>query len=385
MRESGYPGALRALCQDAAAGLDQVLAAAGEHVPARDPVLYLADYARQVLLPLAADVAAEDVAGTLAGRAFTTGQPVTSQGDGEVRVWVPVLAQTNRTGVLAVTVPDAGPDVLEQAQLLGIFAGLAVAAADRVSDVPHVRRRVRDMSLPAVMQWELLPPPSARTAGTLIAGILEPAYDIAGDVFDYALGDGDLHFAIIDAMGHGIGSTLLAGLAVGAYRHARRRGEFLPDIHLAIDQALAGHHDDLSFATGIIGTLTSSTGRLEWSCAGHPPPLLLRDRKVVAELAGEPALPFGLGGGTPQLGAHDLEPGDAILLYTDGVTEARTPEGELFGLDRLTDLLEREAASEQPPEELVRRLAQAVLEYQADRLRDDATLLLVKWAGTSSS
>jgi phosphoserine phosphatase RsbU/P len=385
MRESGYPGALRALCQDAAVGLDQVLAAAGEHVPARDPVLYLADYARQVLLPLAGDVAAEDMAGTLAGRAFTTGQPVTSQGDGGVRVWVPVLAQTNRTGVLAVTVPDADPDILEQARLLGIFAGLVVAAADRVSDVPHVRRRHRDMSLPAVMQWDLLPPPSARTAGALIAGILEPAYDIAGDVFDYALDEAGLQFAIIDAMGHGIGSTLLAGLAVGAYRHARRRGALLPGIHLAIDQALAGHHDDLSFATGIVGTLTSSTGRLEWSCAGHPPPLLLRDRKVVAELAGEPALPFGLGGGTPVLGTHDLEPGDAVLLYTDGVTEARTPGGELFGLDRLTDLLEREAASEQPPEELVRRLAQAVLDYQADRLRDDATLLLVKWAGTSST
>jgi serine phosphatase RsbU (regulator of sigma subunit) len=239
------------------------------------------------------------------------------------------------------------------------------------------------MSLPAVMQWDLLPPPSARTGGTLIAGILEPAYDIAGDVFDYALGEAGLNFAIIDAMGHGIGSTLLSGLAVGAYRHARRRGEPLPAIHLAIDQALAGHHDDLSFATGIIGTLTSSTGRLEWSSAGHPPPLLLRDRKVVAELAGEPALPFGLGG-TPLPGAYDLEPGDAVLLYTDGVIEARTPGGELFGLERLTDLLEREAASEQPPEELVRRLAQAVLEYQADKLRDDATLLLVKWAGTPS-
>jgi sigma-B regulation protein RsbU (phosphoserine phosphatase) len=78
----------------------------------------------------------------------------------------------------------------------------------------------------------------------------------------------------------------------------------------------------------------------------------------------------------------DLEPGDAVLCYTDGVIEARTPDGEFFGLDRLSDLTEREAASEQPAEELVRRLVFAVLDYQVSELRDDATLLLVQWTGT---
>ena len=67
--------------------------------------------------------------------------------------------------------------------------------------------------------------------------------------------------------------------------------------HAAIDQALAGHYDDLSFATGIIARLDTFSGHLEWSCAGHPPPLLLRGRKVVAELSCDPALPFGLGAG----------------------------------------------------------------------------------------
>ena len=70
------------------------------------------------------------------------------------------------------------------------------------------------------------------------------------------------------------------------------------------------------------------------------------------------------------------------LLYTDGVVEARTPDGELFGLDRLADPLEREAAGGQPAEELQRRLVRAVLEHQVGGLRDDATLLLVQWTGT---
>ena len=377
----GYPDALQILSQDAGGDLHRVLAAACEPVPAWDPVVYLADFAHEVLFPLAAGAAEEQVAGTMAGRAFVSGQPVTSARDGTVRVWVPVVEQTTRTGVLAVTVPEASEAVLAQAELLGVFAGLVVAAAVRVSDVPYVRRRGRVMSLPAGMQWDLLPPLSARISGALIAGVLEPAYDCAGDAFDYAVNGGDLHFAILDGLGHGLGSTLLTGLAVGAYRHARRDGAPVAGIHAAIDQALAGYYGDDSFATGIIARLATGTGRLEWSCAGHPPPLLLRGRKVVAELSCDPTLPFGLGDGTPVPGICELEPDDAVLLYTDGVVEARTADGELFGLDRLADLLEREAASGQPAEELLRRLVCAVLDHQAGGLRDDATLLLVQWTG----
>ena len=380
-----YPRALRILRQDVRGDLHRVLAAACEPVPAWDPVVYLADFSGQVLFPLAAGVAAEEVAGTMAGRAFTTGQPVSAERDGSVRVWVPVVEQTTRTGVLAVTVPQASPEMLAHAELLGVFAGLASAVATRLSDVPDLRRREHAMSLPASMQWDLLPPLSARTGGAVIAGVLEPAYDIAGDAFDYVVNGGDLHFAIIDGMGHGIGSTLLTGLAVGAYRHARRGGAALPGIHAAVDAALAGYYDDLSFATGIIGQLATGSGQLQWSCAGHPRPLLLRGRKVVAELSCEPSLPFGLGDSPPDPSTEELQPDDAVLFYTDGVIEARTPDGELFGLDRLADLLEREAASGQSAEEMLRRLVRAVLDHQAGGLRDDATIMLVQWTGPAQA
>jgi serine phosphatase RsbU (regulator of sigma subunit) len=240
------------------------------------------------------------------------------------------------------------------------------------------------MSLPASMQWDLLPPLNTRARGALIAGLLEPAYDIAGDAFDYAVGDTELDFAIIDGMGHGISSTMLTGLAVGAYRHARRAGASIPEIHTVIDRALADHYDDDSFATGIVGKLTLATGRLEWTCAGHLPPVLLRGGKVVAELGNDPIVPFGLRGETAALCAVDLEPGDAILLYTDGVTEAHLPNGELFGLPRLIELLEREAATDQQLEEILRRLVADLLDHQPDGLRDDATFLLIRWTGRES-
>ena len=380
MREPGYSAALRVLRDAAGGDLQQVIVAACGPVPAWDPIVYLGDFSGEELLPLTPGAAAEAVAGSMAGRAFSTGQPVTSERDDGIRIWVPVSEQASRTGVLAVTTRDEAPETIERVELLGVFAGLVIAAAARVSDVPYIRRQGREMSLPAGMQWDLLPPLNTRTPGATIAGLLEPAYDIAGDAFDYAVGGELLDFAILDGMGHGIGSTLLTGLAIGAYRHARRRGAPITDIHAAIDEALTSNYDDDSFATGVIGRLVFGTGRLEWSSAGHPPPLLLRGRKVVAELENDPVLPFGLRG-TARLGRADLEPGDAVLLYTDGVTEARAADGEMFGLGRLTDLLEQEAASERPPEEMLRRLVRALLEHQPEGLRDDATLLLVQWTG----
>ena len=123
---SAYTEALEVLSGHASVDLGRLLAAASG--PAQDPVVYLADFARQVLLPLAAGVPAEPVTGTLAGRVFTTGEPaVSAAGDGPARVWVPVLEQTARIGVLAVALPDAEPaGSVRQAELLGVFAGLVV-------------------------------------------------------------------------------------------------------------------------------------------------------------------------------------------------------------------------------------------------------------------
>jgi Stage II sporulation protein E (SpoIIE) len=379
MTEFAYTEALRVLAADASADLGRLLGMTC--AAACDPVVYLADYARRVLLPLTAGVPGEQVEGTMAGRAFTTGEPAVGARDGYARVWVPVLEQTARVGVLAVSLPDAGAGSVRQAELLGVFTGLALAGMNRVTDAPRVRRHGRSLSLPASIQWDLLPPWGIRMPGALVAGVLEPAYDVAGDAYDYAAGDGVLHFAVIDGMGHGIGATLLAGLAVGAYRHARRAAAPLQAVHTAIDEALASGYDDLSFATGLIGTLTAGTGRLEWTCAGHPPPLLLRGRNVVGELECAATVPFGLGTGAPAVSSCDLEPDDAVLLYTDGVTEAHAPGGEPFGLGRLTDFLERESAGAHEAEELLRRLVRAVLDHQGGHLRDDATLVLLRWAG----
>jgi serine/threonine protein phosphatase PrpC len=384
-----YANALEVLQRGVDADLHRVLTAALESVGGRDPVVYLVDFAHRELLPLPVSVFGpvpleEEVTGTLAGRAFITGRAVTSLRDDHVRVWVPLLEGTERTGVMAVTVDATTPESLRDLELLGVFAGMAVSAIAGVSDLPHLRRRGRSMSLAATMQWELLPPLSAGTSRASVAGVLEPAYDIAGDGFDYAINGDELHFALLDGMGHGVTSSMLAGLAVGAYRHARREQAPVSQMHREIEDAVAEQYFGEAFATGIIARLSTVSGVLEWSSAGHPPPLLLRDRKVVSELECEPSLPFGLGDRNPTVAQHTLEPNDTLLLYTDGVVEARTPTGEEFGLERLRDLIEREAASGHRAEELLRRVVRAVVDHRVAPLRDDATLLLVQWLGANN-
>jgi serine/threonine protein phosphatase PrpC len=385
-----YAHALDVLRRGVDLDLHEMLMAALEPLDGHDPVVYLVDFAHLELMPLPVSVAGpipveEAVTGTLAGRAFVSGQPVTAQRGDEVRAWVPLIEGTERTGVLAVTVPSADADVLRELASLGVFAGLAVATVAGVSDIPHLRRRGRMMSLAATMQWELMPPLSSGNERVAIAGVLEPAYDIAGDGFDYAINGDETHFALVDGMGHGVGSSLLASLAIGAYRHARRQHDPIATMHQSIEDAVAEHGGE-AFATGILAQLSTTTGVLEWSCAGHPAPLLLRDRKIVAELTCEPSLPFGLGDRTPMVSRQPLQPNDAVLLYTDGVIEARTPAGEEFGLERLRDLVEREAASGRRPDELLRRIVRAVLDHQVGAaLRDDATLLLVQWLAADAT
>ena len=106
---------------------------------------------------------------------------------------------------------------------------------------------------------------------------------------------------------------------------------------------------------------------------------MLRSGKVVKTLTGGRRSPFGVS--TPELTIAEeiLQPGDWLVLYTDGIIEARNHNGEYFGQSRLIDFLEREAAAAHPPPETVRRLTHAVMAHQSGRLQDDATILLAHW------
>ncbi len=117
--------------------------------------------------------------------------------------------------------------------------------------------------------------------------------------------------------------------------------------------------------------------------SGHPPPLLLRNGRVVKTLVGEIAPPLGIGVGVA-VAEEILEPADRILFFTDGVVEARSAEGAFFGVDRLVEMITRASASGTPAPETMRRLSHAILDYQEGALQDDATIVVVEWQGPVS-
>ncbi|ADG76086.1 protein serine/threonine phosphatase [Cellulomonas flavigena DSM 20109] len=363
---------------------------------AQDPVLYLVDLEQSVLVPFTGpgqDVPHDDlpIDETVAGRAFRRVDVETQEtGAGHgLRVWLPLLDGTDRLGVLGVLVPDraaltahGGLLELRLRRLAAAVAGVVVSRR-RYGDTIVVARRRATMSLAGEIQWALLPPLTFGSRDVVVAAALEPAYEVAGDSVDYAVDEGRTCVAAFDAMGHGLASAQLAGLTVAAYRNARRDGRTLLETAREIDDTVLSVHGGRTFVTGVLAELDTDTGVLRWVCAGHPRPLLLRDGRVVRHLDDTVGVPFGVaddeGTGERGVGAVRLEPGDRVVLYSDGITEARSPNGTFFGLDRLVALLTRTEGDRLPPSETVRRVVRDLLVHQQGRLQDDATLLVVEW------
>jgi phosphoserine phosphatase RsbU/P len=185
-------------------------------------------------------------------------------------------------------------------------------------------------------------------------------------------------------VGHGLRAGLACAVALAAIRRARRAGESLYDQARAADADLSAQFTDARFATAVLAELCLETGRLRYINAGHPPPLLLRAGRLVQSLPGGRRMPLGLDDAAVELAELTLEPGDRLLLYTDGVTEARASGGEAFGVDRLVDFAERHAADGLPTPETLRRLSHAVGGHRDGPPADDATLLLAEWSPDSS-
>ena len=363
------------------------VAAALQHAGGHHLVLYVVDYEQESLQPvaLATELMAESpkgvrVEGTMAGRAFQGQETLVAETESGWRVWVPVRERAERIGVLELGFVAVDDEIVRLAEDLGLLVGHLVHTASRYTDLVELRRRRRPMNLAAEMQWDMLLPPLGFASPELaIAGLLEPAYLVAGDAFDYSLNGDTLDFAILDAMGHGVNSTLASCLAMGAFRYGRRRRLELTVMAELVDDALIERFDNEEFVTGQLAQLDIGTGCFRFVNAGHPLPLLIRGTKVVAELACEPCLPFGLGIDITEVGECHLQPGDQLLFYSDGAIEARPTGGEQFGVERLSDLVEQYAGAGLIAAEVLRRIARDLRTHRGGELQDDATLVFLNW------
>ncbi|MFD5421252.1 PP2C family protein-serine/threonine phosphatase [Streptomyces sp. NPDC127069] len=325
-----------------------------------------------------------DIDASLAGLAYRAQQVQTSRD--RTTAWVPMVDGVERVGVMRATGPALDEQDLEGCLALAALATLIVISKSTHNDLLVERGRSRPMTLQAELLWAFLPPRTIGTSQATSTAVLEPAYDIGGDAFDHNFSDGGLHLTLLDAMGHDLaaGGASAAGLA--ACRSTRRAGGDLQDIATTIERTLRSWIPD-RLMTGILAHLDTRRGEFAWINCGHPPPLLIRDGHVVpAALERPPQLPLGLGyhkDAPPPLHRARLQPRDRVLLYSDGVTEARSATGELFGEERLSDTVIRSMASGTTAPEALRRLILELLTHQDQRLHDDATILLCEWHPTA--
>jgi sigma-B regulation protein RsbU (phosphoserine phosphatase) len=351
--------------------------------------IYLHDYEQRILVPLSEEAVGSEVLGTLAidgtvaGRSYAHTEQLASPGaGGDTVLWTPMLDGTDRVGVLAVCFPEVTDACRLLARRLAAVTTELVLTKGAHTDVYFRARRTRAMTLAAEMQWHLLPPLTLSAPRVAVSGILEPAYEVGGDAFDYAVNHDSAHFAIFDAMGHGLGASVMASVVVGAYRHARRSGVPVGDMYTLIDAAFTSQFPEDRFVTAQLADLHLPTGELHLVNAGHPAPLLVRGARVVRTLGGPTTLPIGLDGPHPTVMTEFLEPGDRLLFYTDGVVDSRRGT-EPLGEVRLVDLVEQELQAHLPMPELLRRINHRLLEWrrEPEGRQDDSTLLLVEWRG----
>ena len=318
------------------------------------------------------------LAGSPHGRAVLTQTMVVEPDPKGTRVFAPVANRGEAIGVLELTLPAAhDAQTLADVALAAEALAYVVIVNRRFTDLYEWGQRSVPLSLAAEIQHRLLPGSYTCEAPQFtLAAWLEPAGNIAGDTFDFALERDALHLSMTDAMGHSVGAAVLATVLVGALRNARRAGVELAEQARRANQELADYAPEAHFVTGQVARIDLSSGAASIVNAGHPPPLRVRDGRVEA-VALAPDLPFGAAP-SHRYGVQPLplEPGDRLMFLTDGTLE-RNGDADIEGL-----LL---AAQDMHPREAVQHLIQAVLDAHGGPLRDDATAMCLDWHGPEAA
>jgi sigma-B regulation protein RsbU (phosphoserine phosphatase) len=229
------------------------------------------------------------------------------------------------------------------------------------------------------LQQSFIPPSHPLIPGLDLATAYQPAGDgaeIGGDFFDvFEVGSDDWCVVIGDVCGKGIEAALVTALARHTIRAAAVRQQQPSAMLHTLNEVLL-HHETDRFCTLAVARLCRSSGGWDVtvSCGGHPPPLLLNHSAAPVAI-GQPGSLVGVFP-APRFSDSEtrLEPGQAIVAYTDGVTEARGAERAFFGEARLTASLSRDWAS---AKELVDGLLAAVVSFQTGKPTDDLAVMAI--------
>lgn len=238
-------------------------------------------------------------------------------------------------------------------------------------------RLEEELSVARAIQKSLTPRPGQIMAGLDVAGFSEPAQYAGGDFYDWGMGEsGEFLCGMGDVTGHGVGPALLAA-SCRAYARVLLSVLPLPEAMARLNEQICEESADGRFITFAAASVEPSTYRVQLVSAGHGPVYVVRRSGRVEEMDVElPPLGIASVEGRPTAAAANLEPGDALVLVSDGVFEAHDPRGRLMGTARLREVLSRAGGA--PAGEVLSRVRKAVQDHaDGEPAKDDTTVLVV--------
>lgn len=285
-------------------------------------------------------------------------------------VMAPLLLRGRAIGALLAV--DAPEQPLTE---LGRQAAAALSLANGYTDVFDTVRRRRETSPAAEIQQNLLPPRIARIAGGILAGNVLPGYEIGGDWFDYVENRDGAWIGVADSKGSGTTAAALGGVSLGAFRAKRRVDAKLEATALAIHHTMQEVAVDAACVNAILGRWHGPTSTFRFISCGYQPPLLITAAGELIELEHTeyPALGTGEAERSFTTDRRRLEPGERLLLLSDGVLDRRTAGGGPFGLDGVRRAV---AGVEGAAATTVRALSDALHAASTEPLQDDATIVV---------
>ncbi len=253
----------------------------------------------------------------------------------------------------------------------------ALELANDYTDSIEAARRRKPTTPAAEIQQNLFPPRIARIAGGQLAGVLLPSYDVGGDWFDFVENRDGVWLAIADAAGNGPTAAGLGASALGALRAARRAGSDLPEALALMDQTVRTLDNDSFYVTALIARWHAATARLRWVNCGHPPAYLIDTDGNLSEL--ESPIHPALGTGDPNRLFEPTErrvnPGERVVLLTDGITERRVEGGGTFGLRGVQNAIAN--ATSPTAARTAMAIQHAVTGCWKEPLQDDGTIVVM--------
>ncbi len=257
-----------------------------------------------------------------------------------------------------------------------------VAARQTLERESKLGELQKELEVARRIQLSILPVAFPASVNFNVAATYLPMTSVAGDFYEFLLGnDRQAGLLIADVSGHGVPAALIASMVKMAATSQRAQVANPAELLSGMNAALVGNTQQ-QFVTAAYVYLDSQAGELRYSAAGHPPMLLLRRGGEVIEIEENGLMLAAFSFSTYSNAFHRLEPGDRLLLYTDGITEASDRQRVEFGGERLRALLQASAALS--PSETADLIVSKVGEW-AESQEDDLTVLVCDYVGNEKA